>query len=495
MARLVGFLLGGCASNAPDMVACPTEYEANAAMWYSMSGATSIFAPPGHRPAWYWQEVMKRRGLSGTVEDLGYADLWLDQLFGEAQSQLLGCWVHGGRYWEATLQLRAMARKVPASNVSAFLRYLSRLVFKGTKLEIEGVPEVLRTSLCAPISCQEAMLAEVIYPKFIATRLLKRASGFLEPQELAQLLEIKEMMDWSSIQLDFAVAGVDSCGTSSLHRNLDKHVEIAFSTSDEDFFFSNQVVHRLLPLKQQVDAYNAQLEAVREAKWRSTGHRPTLLGLCNPTLFSYGLPRRALASMPNLKTVVVLCDPLNRLEKEFVMYRYCHEDLAQAMQRGLASRDHHAASHPRNCFPSASALLSERWGALRDFWASREVAQHLQTMLTLFSGRGMVLHQERLSSRETFTALVQFIGAQYGFSKEATFPRHNSVGGHRSDLCFNMTLVQSLQSLLEPEYRMQEYMFSKAEEPLPRLLGSRVTRCHQLSAAHCPFREACEQSL
>lgn len=47
----------------------------------------------------YWQEVFERRGLPDRGV-LGDEDSRVDRLSGEAQGQILGCGVHGGRYWE-----------------------------------------------------------------------------------------------------------------------------------------------------------------------------------------------------------------------------------------------------------------------------------------------------------------------------------------------------------------------------------------------------------
>ena len=427
----------------------------------------------------------------------GYEDEWLDRLFGEAQLQILGCWVHGGRYWEVLVNLPELFRSIRRGiGRSMFLRRLSLLLTQTEDaLSTEDLPEEMRLTVCAPLVCNEALVLETIFQKVYAPMIMgDRPERKLANATFQGIVHVEELLDWSSFNLDFAIGGVDGCGTSSLHRNLDQHPELTFSTISEDFFFSADLAHRLLPLRSQVESYNQQLKEVKEEKWRSSGFKPTLIGICNPTFFSNALARRKLAAMPSLKMVVILCDPLGRIEKNFMEYYYCFDSLADAKQRGLASRVRDA-SQP--CFESARALLSERFGKLKWFWQQREMAVHMPALMNLFSGRIIILHQEQLRSHPhvVFPSLVNFLEARYSFRSSTVFSRYNSVGGHRTDLCRNASLVSALKLHLEHEYQMQERMMKEATELVPESLQSRQTRCDRMeeNSDYCPARTACQE--
>ena len=84
--------------------------------------------------------------------------------------------------------------------------------------------------------------------------------------------QIEELSHWSKFQLDFVIAGVDNCGTTSLGRWLQQLEEVEFSRGGEEdaSLFSHD---RLLPYVSEVQAFNSQ--------WRSPS---TLKGLRHPSL-------------------------------------------------------------------------------------------------------------------------------------------------------------------------------------------------------------------
>lgn len=497
MSRMLFICLWACGSGETSetpSAACASQYVKSEASWKSMSGANTLYIPVDHRPNWYWQEVSKRRG--GLEPVSGYEDLWLDRLFAEAQIQILGCSVHGGRYWEVVLDLPRLFQIIRRAARPIFLRLLSRLLVR-TDDELnsmDDLPDVMRLSVCAPQVCDQDLMVDIIVPQFYAPMLMgAKPERKLLNRSFQDVVRVEELLDWSSINIDFAIGGTDGCGTSSLHRNLEQHPELAFSTVGEDFFFTAELAHRLLPLKSQVESYNTQLEEIKDTKLKSVGFRPKIMGICNPALFSTGLARRKLAGMPNLKMIVILCDPLGRLEKNFMEYHYCFDSLAEAKLRGLAS----GARDDEACFASAGSLLSERFGKLKRFWQRREVAVHMPTLMNLFTGRIIVVHQEQLRIRPNavFSSLASFLGARYTFRSQTSFHRYNSVGGHRTDLCHNATLVSALKRHLEPEYQMQELLMKDAQELVPESLLLRSTRCDRIAteeATYCPSRSACE---
>ena len=96
---------------------------------------------------------------------------------------------------------------------------------------------------------------------------------------------------------------------------------------------------------------------------------------------------RKLAAIPNLKLMLIFCDPIGRLEKGFMHHHLCYKDLDEAQQRGYASTYRDGSEQ---CFTSTSALLSERTSKLKSYWQSREVAVHMPAVVNLFAGRMMV---------------------------------------------------------------------------------------------------------
>eukprot|EP00438_Fugacium_kawagutii_P023128 Skav208785 [mRNA] locus=scaffold931:124009:125416:- [translate_table: standard] len=294
----------------------------------------------GHRPKWYWEEVMRRRGMDAmeTVELSGYEDLWLDQLQASAQSQVLGCDVHGGRYWELNIDLPKLYKATAKGSRHAFLRRLSiHLGQTETFLEMpEDLPVNWRDTVCVPSSCnQQVLVNEVFEERFARPLMGPNAARKLRNVTFQDVVQIQELADWSSIKIDFAIGGVDR---------------------------------------------------------------------------------------------------------------------------------------------------------LRRFWLERSVADHMPTMTTLFSGRIAFAHQEQLreNSEQVLTSLANFLGVEHSF-QTSHFPRYNSVGGNRTDLCYNQSLVRELQRHLEPEYLMQEEILKQTGQSIPEALRKRITRCDRSETAHCPL--------
>ncbi|CAK8996295.1 unnamed protein product [Durusdinium trenchii] len=226
------------------------------------------------------------------------------------------------------------------------------------------------------------------------------------------------------------IIGLNGTGRRSLN-------DVDSLTGEEDYFITAQMAHRLLPLKSDVAAFNQQLEAAKDAKAQATGHRPHLVGIRNPMIFHLPLARHKIARITKAKMILILCDPLGRLEKAFMFHLYCFQgNLAEAKQQGLASNFTFLGS-PRDdtCFDSASVLLTERDGELKSFWQHAEVAVHVPNLAQLFRGRMMVVHQEQLRRipKNVFASLAHFLKVSPELIPSST--RHNSIGGHRTDLC------------------------------------------------------------
>ena len=197
----------------------------------------------------------------------------LQVLFGQAQEGVVGCFVHGGRYWEVTMDLAQLLDLLPEANRSVFLEGVCRMLPPAARAStLAGfLPSRLRLSMCTPHDCTPEWITSILIPEFEAGKMFgSQAASLLTGIFLQDVVNVQEVLNWPSLHLDFAIAGVDNCGTTSLHRNLEQHPEIAFSSSEEDFFFVSDVVHRLLPLRSQVEEFNRRIALAKDKKWQET---------------------------------------------------------------------------------------------------------------------------------------------------------------------------------------------------------------------------------
>ncbi|CAE7711302.1 mpl1 [Symbiodinium sp. KB8] len=215
--------------------------------------------------------------------------------------------------------------------------------------------------------------------------------------------------------------GVDHCGTTSLHR---------FSEEGEDWFFWNKARHR-----SWISEFESRMAAAAAAKRTLTGSSPRIRGVVNPRFFFNALLRKALSLIPHLKArsscdqvLVVVCDPLGRLERRYADFSAC-ATRGRVLVRGI--------------LPAQSFLTAARgWGKF------------------LPEAPGLFFH-----------GAANFLGASW--EKLPSFRRFNAWGGHRTDLCRNRTLTRALRLALEPEYAALE-RFLELSGTVPSALRLRI---------------------
>lgn len=167
----------------------------------------------------------------------------------------------------------------------------------------------------APASCTEDQVIQGIFPLAADMLMGERLQRMLGNASLRDVVVADEVAGWHDFDIDFAIVGVDRCGTTSLRKNMELHPDVVIKGDGEETILSYELANRLLPLKAQVEEYNAQVQERMTAKFYETGHRPRVVGIGNPLLFQIALARQKLALMPRLKLVLAVCEPVGRMEK------------------------------------------------------------------------------------------------------------------------------------------------------------------------------------
>ncbi|CAK9016566.1 unnamed protein product [Durusdinium trenchii] len=329
------------------------------------------------------------------------------------------CWSQGFKYWELALNRN--------------LYFDSWIHELGTSVECEGCAELRKRveelaikvfiGLCVPEICSETEIREEVSPGYLMN-VLNSPIPFPVPGE--PQLDVTELSHWSQFQLDLIIAGLDNCGTTSLGRWLQQvqSIELSNLGEEDDFFFRND---RLLPFRSEVEEFNSQ--------WKS---RQTLKALRHPNLWAHLRVRMALARIPQLKVLLVVCDPLSRIDKAFWWYHICDPPLPHPEIAPLV--------RPKGCFESISSVLEP------SFLDRFKVQRHVEHLKQLYQHRLRVVHQAymRESAWDTFVQIAGWIGVSV-VSAEVRLGRHNHRPGHRTDLCRNSTLVNLLKVLLSSE--------------------------------------------
>eukprot|EP00411_Alexandrium_monilatum_P121986 CAMPEP_0175635444 /NCGR_PEP_ID=MMETSP0097-20121207/1694_1 /TAXON_ID=311494 /ORGANISM="Alexandrium monilatum, Strain CCMP3105" /LENGTH=249 /DNA_ID=CAMNT_0016941081 /DNA_START=1 /DNA_END=747 /DNA_ORIENTATION=- len=180
----------------------------------------------------------------------------------------------------------------------------------------------------------------------------------------------------------------------------------------------------------------------------------------------FGSPRirQALAAISGLRVIVIVCEPVSRLDKLFWRFYQCRKD-ATPLPSG--------PDRKARCWHTAGAMLEVP--ELLSRWRMRD---GIRSVLRLFGPRLLLLHQQflRSSPLETYNTAAAFVGAM-PWPPWASFQRYNWDRGHRTDLCRNASLLSLVKARLEPEYAALEELLVEAGTELLDAAQIRTTRC------------------
>eukprot|EP00929_Paragymnodinium_shiwhaense_P101936 TRINITY_DN65131_c0_g1_i1.p1 TRINITY_DN65131_c0_g1~~TRINITY_DN65131_c0_g1_i1.p1 ORF type:complete len:515 (+),score=84.92 TRINITY_DN65131_c0_g1_i1:158-1702(+) len=483
---LCGILGIGARADIGDHEECLAAYErTKATLVFDLSGATTRYTPSSHRSAGYidFLKSMIRqvpKEFSDGLEGIGAErdeeeDTTVSSIMYYANNQAIHCLNNAGRYWEVEVATANYSQWLMSTDIEAEFPTLNKEQFVNTQemlihlFERHGtVPNTVRSGLCAPKICsKDAIVAELI-PRFVAI-LTSKITEKLEPPPPDGMSQAVELAPWSAFDVDFIITGMDTCGTTSLHRNLERHpkIELCNNLGSSDSFFDDLKRH-ILPPREQVNMWKADCERKLIHKGLtgpiSKDRRSFRLGLRQSMLFQLSHARMAMSLMPNLKVILVSCDPLGRVEKLFFRYLYC----------GSAGTDEQGwRPEGAECINSISQLQH-----LPQVLSHFSSSAALQKMSNIFIHRLIYLHQSRLeeSPTETYNSIAKDLSAG-PFPDGFAFYRYNSRRGNRTDLCHNRSVVFRLQRMLQEEYRAMELVHMARGLPPPIRLRSRQTRC------------------
>mmetsp|Transcript_132409 Transcript_132409/g.423777 ORF Transcript_132409/g.423777 Transcript_132409/m.423777 type:complete len:518 (+) Transcript_132409:217-1770(+) len=451
---VVFLLWSALTTGASSFRRCANAYEARLEALAEASNGPMYFRPAAHmspqarRMAVATLNSRLPAGEAVALEDLGYTPKWIAALFRVASEYEQRCTGLRGRYWEVNVQKQEYLDALPGNVSTTYVDF------------IRSLPALFRTTICAPWPCGLRAVGSVVLPRLINQMLSGEDRDVLfVPLPLRAIgVEVFELTSWDRVRIDFAVIGLDHCGTTSLRNNLARHPEIGFPVEDEDDeFLRQEVQHRLLPRLRQVDNFNVF--------WRAPGRpMPSLVGVSNPAHFSSTLQRAALARVPGLRALLVVCDPVDRFEKKFwaTLEHPCRHETDESARASCPSIQRAPGMHE----------LFEESNGMR-------LRRHLADVRALFRGRLMVVHQEALQKdpQLTYRNIVRWLGATVPFPETVKLYRYNSVQGYRTGLCRNASLVDELQRRLLPDYVALEELFESLGQLRSSRLRARQTRC------------------
>lgn len=340
-----------------------------------------------------------------------------------------------GRFWVATVDFPENATDFYGERMSDYLGDLATdrraltvcapALCSAVWVREVMVPMMWFIRLWASIHKQETNVAVDTFQHFALRPETRRTQMFVELPAVRRMMrvEVQEMASWDQIELSWAVLGFPGMGTSSLMMNLHMHPEFEavyaqeeFKCWEEHFFLYGRIHH--LPLASDVAAINARRIKLDAS---STMVASRLRGVKRTSYVMSPSALARLALVPGLKTIVVVRDPVEVVERTFIIHmNYC------ALQ-------HPGMSFPclDECFPGPCAVpwcagLEEHTNKLLQggYMASQVYA----AAKTLGKGRLLVVDFSELAQgRRFYDALAMSLGASKPYVADARFDRRANV--------------------------------------------------------------------
>eukprot|EP00927_Polykrikos_kofoidii_P070826 TRINITY_DN67203_c0_g1_i1.p1 TRINITY_DN67203_c0_g1~~TRINITY_DN67203_c0_g1_i1.p1 ORF type:complete len:489 (+),score=37.52 TRINITY_DN67203_c0_g1_i1:172-1638(+) len=430
---------------------------------------------------------------------------WLDN-YARAERAVGDCWWYGGRYWGGMFEgmhpelIDTWQLTLPA-NKSA----------QGLSWPCQESPPKYSIGFCADPRCTHDEIVSRVMPlllghlclryrfevpsaewlplgariRFKPWNLIGPWNHPLPPSDSTQY-SAAELVTWRELPLDFVLAGVDGCGSTSLQRNLAKHPRISFTKENEDniLFRTFGDEEHFLPsvvLMQRLQDHRAAARMPGRA-----------LGLYNAVLWFFPSMWRPLLRVPNLRLVLVVCDAVSALERRYYKSQRC---CAKYEEVG------------RPCRCKIAPIVDLFYGQKDRKFLTETLHQHFPPgskfleLMRSFGDRLVVVHLEsiRAAAEKVYDHLAEALRVG-PFPEGTRFHRFNSIGGRKTELCRNKTLLERLQRVLTPENEAIDQMVSaefahrrKTGLAMPILFreGRRITRCDFAEATGRPQKMQC----
>ncbi|CAJ1426940.1 unnamed protein product [Effrenium voratum] len=351
-----------------------------------------------------------------------------------AHQMLMACWTVGGRLWEVRLHW----------NTSTW--------FEG---RVTGDLNEMHTTICAPAVCNPRQVVQQVAPRVAFANPEVMAGGFWGKAVL--------LSSWQFAKVSFAIVGTGGCGTTSIRKNLEAHKDIRFTHSQEDVIYAPGYRHeylggfRSLPTAAQVNMINC-------GRPKCKAESNEVVGVKNYNLYNFDFGLVALSMVNKVTIIVVVCDPLDRLEKTMHFYHCGFQDESRCRNRSVIDEI------------MAGTSVADLVQKHKEHWIASE---RLPILTSMFKDV-IVVHQQLL--RENPESVYRLLFRRLGLvPPKSRYHRYNSYGGQRTGLCSHKKLFKEFQKELEPEYARLEEMLGVLGHPRVPELAQRTGRCARLS--------------
>lgn len=323
---------------------------------------------------------------------------------------------------------------------------LSCVLLEGRLWEIRH-PSAGFATVCFPAACNADQIRMELLP-LLPSRVPYSAREALSAG-------MTELVDWAELPLDFALIGIDGCGTTSLRYALEEHPSVCFSKDtkkDASVNFEDprlvwsKHANMMLPTRELVESLRESRQVALQAKPRCRAY-----GYYFAIAFRSTSLLEFLHRVPGLKLVLVVCDPVRRMESMSVKFR-CKGD----------------------SFCSLSGALND--AALRE----KAFGPPLQRVTQRFGRERLyAVFQDLLTVRPMLDELAGFLGVG-PLPPEARILRYHVTNkGQLTDFCSNNSLAMNLKGWLRHDYRTLEEALDVLGMPRPASLRQRRNRCDQ----------------